>query len=70
MSAQEEALLTAVRTSRHSLSRLKALHGELETAMEREAKQLERLQFAYEVSKRDAAYYKTLELLTQDAEDK
>lgn len=34
---------------------------ELEGNLERELKQLERLQFVYEAAKRDAAYYRALE---------
>lgn len=48
------------------MHKLLAMQQEVEQAIERERKQIERLQFVLEKAKQDAAYYKTLSTMMED----
>lgn len=63
ISAMEELLLTALQTSRATVRQLVIMETELEAAIAREKKQLERIEFAIEKARTDAAYYRSLETL-------
>ncbi|GFH20759.1 expressed protein [Haematococcus lacustris] len=58
ISAQEEVLRAAIMACRATLMKLQMIHQESEKAIELEKKQLERLQFALEKARNDAAYYR------------
>ncbi|KAG2497994.1 hypothetical protein HYH03_004253 [Edaphochlamys debaryana] len=60
-SPMEELLATVLATSRHSLRRLNMIKNEVDAAIERETKQLERLEFALSKTQSDVAYYAALE---------
>ncbi|BDA45349.1 hypothetical protein COCOBI_07-1360 [Coccomyxa sp. Obi] len=63
--ALEEVLLNTLRDSRRNLVMLEQAKKELESALEREKMQFERLQFAYQKATRDAAYARTVEMLLE-----
>lgn len=56
-----EVLFTALGSSRLNLRRLNLVRAEIETFIERETKQVERLEFALNKMENDEAYYKGLE---------
>ncbi|MEW5306163.1 MAG: hypothetical protein WDW38_003321 [Sanguina aurantia] len=60
-SASEEALATALAVSKVTLARMMEVRKEIETAIARETKQVDRLAFALQKVRTDAAYYRTLE---------
>lgn len=62
-SSQEEALLQAIQQCKTSYRTLRLIHKEIGDSIDREAKQIERLQFAYESVKSSAAYFTTLETM-------
>lgn len=66
MSPLEEVLATALGSSQLNLRRLTLMAKEIEQAMEREAKQIERLEFAMQKAQGDVAYYQTLQRMVDD----
>ncbi|GIL72453.1 hypothetical protein Vretimale_4257 [Volvox reticuliferus] len=61
MSPLEEVIATALGASQLHLRRLNLMKNEIEAAIERETKQVERLEFALSKAHSDIAYYKSLE---------
>ncbi|KAL6762938.1 hypothetical protein V8C86DRAFT_2509309 [Haematococcus lacustris] len=66
ISAQEEVLRAAIMACRATLMKLQMIHQESEKAIELEKKQLERLQFALEKARNDAAYYRSLSMMMDE----
>lgn len=67
MSPSEEVLLSAVGSSQVTLQRLVAIKNEIDLAVQREAKQLERLHFAMTKAQGDAAYMATLQRMVDQS---
>lgn len=65
ISPMEEVLVNSHDTSKMSYGRLVAIQNEVGYALEREAKQVERLQFTLEKCKSDQAYYKSLRMVLE-----
>lgn len=65
ISATEELLLAALGASRQNLNRFNSWAKDLNAAIEREEKQIERLEFVLEKCRGDAAFYKVLEMMNQ-----
>ncbi|EFJ44783.1 hypothetical protein VOLCADRAFT_106241 [Volvox carteri f. nagariensis] len=61
MSPLEEVIATALGASQLHLRRLTLMKNEIDAAIERETKQIERLGFALSKAQSDMAYYKSLE---------
>lgn len=61
VSVQEQILNTALGESRKNIRQLSALAKEVESSLEREKKQFERLHFALKKAHADAAYLKSME---------
>lgn len=59
--ALEETLTTAYNTSRRALRQLTLLEAEIQQAVERERRQVERLSFALDRCRQDQAYYSSLQ---------
>lgn len=66
VSATEEVLTAAITACKANLMKLKLIQAEAEKALEVEAKQLERLQFARDKARSDAAFYRSLQLVMAD----
>ncbi|GLC67707.1 hypothetical protein PLESTF_000596800 [Pleodorina starrii] len=66
MSPLEEVIATALGASQLHLRRLNLMKNEIEAAIERETKQIERLDFALAKTQTDVAYYKSLEAMMQE----
>ncbi|GFR41318.1 hypothetical protein Agub_g2001 [Astrephomene gubernaculifera] len=66
MSPLEEVIATALGASQLHLRRLNLMKNEIEAAIERETKQVERLAFALKKAESDVAYYKTLERMNEE----
>lgn len=64
----EELLSSALSASQHTHRRLTLIKNEIDAALEREAKQIERLDFALKKCENDAAYYATLERMMRERE--
>ncbi|PNW77297.1 hypothetical protein CHLRE_10g430350v5 [Chlamydomonas reinhardtii] len=68
LSPMEELLSSALSASQHTHRRLTLIKNEIDAALEREAKQIERLDFALKKCENDAAYYATLERMMRERE--
>ncbi|KXZ41827.1 hypothetical protein GPECTOR_270g701 [Gonium pectorale] len=66
MSPMEEVITTALGSSQMTLRRLNMIKNEVEAAIEREARQVERLEFALSKVQSDLAYYKSLERMMEE----
>ncbi|GIL43554.1 hypothetical protein Vafri_1253 [Volvox africanus] len=66
MSPIEEVIATALGASQLHLRRLNLMKNEIEAAIERETKQVERLDFALSKAQSDIAYYKSLESMLEE----
>lgn len=65
VTASEELLLTSVHNCKLNIAKLTTIQKEVEASLERETKQLERLEFVLEKVKADAAFYKVLDAMNQ-----
>ncbi|KAG2446115.1 hypothetical protein HXX76_000714 [Chlamydomonas incerta] len=68
MSPMEELLSSALSASQFTVRRLTLIKNEIELALEREAKQVERLDFALKKCENDTAYYASLERMMRERE--
>lgn len=66
MSPIEEVIATALGASQLHMRRLTMMKNEIGAALEREAKQVERLEFALSKIQTDVAYYKTVEHMLEE----
>lgn len=66
ISDQEEVLKAAIMASKSTLLKLNMIKSEVEKAIEVESKQVERLMFALDKARNDAAYYKGLSIMLED----
>mmetsp|Transcript_35157 Transcript_35157/g.78260 ORF Transcript_35157/g.78260 Transcript_35157/m.78260 type:complete len:374 (+) Transcript_35157:107-1228(+) len=67
-SASIEVLITALHNSKQSYAQMKFMADQMQKALDREEKQIERLEFLLEKIRLDDAYYRTLESL-QNSDD-
>eukprot|EP00798_Chlamydomonas_sp_ICE-L_P008178 gene8178-1434_t len=65
----EELLLSSIDASRQTLNGLKAVYAETVNGLERERKQVERLEFAAKKCLNDEAYYKSLKLMLEEGSE-
>ncbi len=66
----EELLTSALGHSQLTLRRLTLVKNEIEQALEREAKQIERLEFALKKCETDTAYYTQIEKMMREQDRK
>mmetsp|Transcript_34526 Transcript_34526/g.87263 ORF Transcript_34526/g.87263 Transcript_34526/m.87263 type:complete len:178 (-) Transcript_34526:566-1099(-) len=66
ISGQEEVLRTAIMHSKNSLQKLTQIRNETERLIDLETRQLERLQFALQKARNDAAYYRSVQAMMND----